>query len=57
MGQNKKLFNNIREYELRQDSLEKQNERLVLELTPVRQRETVKTIINTLKPKQNGKRN
>jgi len=57
MGQNKKLFNNIREYELRQDSLEKQNERLVLELTPVRQRETVKTIIKTLKPKQNGKRN
>tara|TARA_R100000541_G_scaffold55195_1_gene63965 strand:- start:479 stop:652 length:174 start_codon:yes stop_codon:yes gene_type:complete len=57
MGQNKKLFNNIREYELTQDSLEKQNERLVLELTPVRQRETVKTIINTLKPKQNGKRN
>ena len=54
MGQNKKLFNKMREFEMRESNPINQYER---ELAPPKQKETIKTIINTLKPKENGKRN
>tara|TARA_R110000824_G_scaffold107136_3_gene253127 strand:+ start:1594 stop:1767 length:174 start_codon:yes stop_codon:yes gene_type:complete len=57
MGQNKKLFNKMREFEMRESNPINQYERVMHELAPPKQKETIKTIINTLKPKENGKRN
>ena len=47
----------MREFEMRESSPVNQYERVMHELAPPKQKETIKTIINTLKPKENGKRN
>lgn len=57
MGQNKKLLMKMREFEMRESSPVNRYERAIYELAPQKQKETIKTIINTLKPKENGKRN
>jgi len=57
MGQNKKLLMKMREFEMRESEPTSRYERIMCELAPPKQKETIKTIINTLKPKENGKRN
>mgnify|MGYP003645912244 FL=1 len=57
MGQNKKLLENIRQHELSKESLIGRYEREMYQLAQPNQKEQIKTIINQLKPKQNGKRN
>ena len=57
MGQNKKLLENIRQHELSKESLISMYEREMYQLAHPNQKEQIKTIINQLKPKQNGKRN
>jgi|TARA_R110000765_G_scaffold286951_1_gene383407 hypothetical protein len=57
MGQNKKLLENIRQHELSKESLISMYEREMYQLAQPNQKEQIKTIINQLKPKQNGKRN
>jgi len=57
MGQNKKLLENMRKHELSQETLIERYEREVFQLAEPNQKESLKQIINTLKPKENGKRN
>jgi len=57
MGQNKKLLENMRQLELSNESLLDKQERETYQLAQPNQKESLKQIINTLKPKENGKRN
>ncbi len=56
MNQNKKLLSNIKAYEKRESPLNK-FARKMYEVAGEENQETVREIINTLKPKQNGKGN
>lgn len=57
MGQNKKLLENIRQHELSKESLLERYERETYQLAEPNQKKSLKKIINTLKPIENGKRN
>ena len=58
MGANKKLLANMRSYEISQETLTDKYAREMYELAgDYKQKQNLKTIIKTLKPKQNGKRN
>ena len=47
----------MRKHELSQETLIERYEREVFQLAEPNQKESLKQIINTLKPKENGKRN
>jgi hypothetical protein len=57
MGGNKKLLENMRQFELSKETLVQRYEREVYQLAQPNQQESLKQIINTLKTKENGKRN
>jgi hypothetical protein len=61
MNQNKKLIENMKDYDLREilkkESPVERFERIMYEIAGQEKRDIVKEIINTLKPKQNGERN
>lgn len=54
MGLNKELFNSIRERELSEESVLDKLCREMQEVAGLEHRETVKQIIEVLKPKENG---
>ena len=56
MNQNKKLIENIRKYDLARETPVERFARIMYEVAGDEKKETVREIINTLKPKQNGKR-
>tara|TARA_R110001599_G_scaffold191662_5_gene386622 strand:- start:575 stop:748 length:174 start_codon:yes stop_codon:yes gene_type:complete len=57
MGQNKKLLENMKQHEISKETLVERYEREVYQLAQPSQKESLKKIINTLKQKENGKRN
>jgi len=56
MNQDKKLLENMRKFDLARETPVDKFARIMYEAAGESQKETVKEIINTLKPKQNGKR-
>ena len=57
MNPNEKLIKNMERYELSQESPINKFARIMYEIAGEEKKDIVKEIINTLKPKQNGKRN
>ena len=56
MNQNEKLLENIKKFDLARETPVDRFARIMYEVAGEGQKETVKEIINILKPKQNGKR-
>jgi hypothetical protein len=56
MNQNEKLLQNIKKLDLARETPVDRFARIMCEVVGEGQEETVKEIINILKPKQNGKR-